>query len=165
MLYIALATAAGLVAIDQVIKMIVNKFLMQYETISLINIGGRDWLNLTYVRNTGAGFGIFKDQRWLLISVTVIYLGILLYLLLSKKIKNPFLMWAISLVTAGGFGNLIDRIFYGYVIDFIDLRIINFAVFNFADCCVVIGVIMIFIYALFISDKNKKQSAQVDDGE
>lgn len=160
MIYIALAVSAGLVVVDQIIKLVVNLNLMPYETISLINIGGRDWLNLTYVRNTGAGFGIFKDQRWFLIAVTAIYVSALLYLLLSKKIKQPFLIWSVALIISGGIGNLIDRIFLGYVVDFIDLRIINFAVFNFADCCVVIGVIMVFIYVLFLSGRKEKTKEQ-----
>lgn len=77
----------------------------------------------------------------------------------SKK-QQPFLIWSVALIISGGIGNLIDRIFLGYVVDFIDLRIINFAVFNFADCCVVIGVIMVFIYVLFLSGRKEKTKEQ-----
>ena len=63
--------------------------------------------------------------------------------------KSNFLIWSVALVIAGGVGNLIDRIFRHFVIDYIEVRLINFAVFNFADCCVVIGTIMIVCY-LFI---------------
>ena len=82
-----------------------------------------------------------------------------IYLLAAKKLKSNFLIWSVALVIAGGVGNLIDRIFRHFVIDYIEVRLINFAVFNFADCCVSIGVVLLFIYVIFCTDSLRKESS------
>ena len=87
--------------------------------------------------------------------------------MLTKRVKRPVYIWSFALILAGGIGNLIDRIFNGYVVDFIDLRIINFAVFNFADICAVTGTIMLIFF--YVTDevkqsKNKKNKSAETDG-
>lgn len=106
-------------------------------------------LHWTYLRNEGAAFGIFPNQRWLLVGLTSVLIIVGIYLLAARKIKSPFLIWAACLIVAGGLGNLIDRVFRHYVIDYIEVRLIHFAIFNFADCCVVVGTIMLILYLLF----------------
>ena len=167
MVYIALAVAAVLAGIDQLLKIIVQNGLSDKATYPLITVGGKDWLNLTYVENTGAGFSILEGQTIFLTIFTSIVLLAAIILLLSKKIKEPVAIWGLALTIGGGVGNLIDRIFRdGAVIDYVDLRVINFAVFNFADCCIVIGVILIFISLLFFSSEKKvKENTQANDEE
>lgn len=77
------------------------------------------------------------------------------------KIPSSAFAYGNYTVLGGGIGNLIDRIFRHYVVDFLDFRLINFAVFNFADCCVVVGTILLFVYVLFFMDKNKKETDTV----
>ncbi len=149
----ALLYALGLVVIDQIIKVLAIKFLAPMSTFPII----KDVLHLTYVENRGAAFGIFKDQKWFLIGVTGIFLTVLLILLIKKKFSSSkMLVFTIASIIAGGVGNLIDRIFRGFVVDYIDFRIINFAVFNFADCCVVIGTFFLFFFLLFMSESKTK---------
>ena len=157
MTYIALATALGLIGLDQLIKIIVDANMTVSQSIPVI----QDVLHLTYVQNEGAAFGIFQGQRWILVGVTSVVILAGIYLLAAKKLKSRFLIWSVALVIAGGVGNLIDRIFRHFVIDYIEVRLINFAVFNFADCCVVVGTIMIICYLLFgeLWEKKKTKSA------
>lgn len=157
MAYIALAAAFVLIVIDQIIKIVVDTNMAVSESIPVI----QDVLHLTYVQNEGAAFGIFQGQRWILVDVTSVVILAGIYLLAAKKLKSRFLIWSVALVIAGGLGNLIDRIFRHFVIDYIEVRLIHFAVFNFADCCVVVGTIMIVCYLLFgeIWAKKKAKSA------
>ncbi len=159
MTYIALATALVLIVLDQLIKIIVDANMMVSQSIPVI----QDVLHFTYVQNEGAAFGIFQGQRWILVGVTSVVILAGIYLLAAKKLKSNFLIWSVALVIAGGVGNLIDRIFRHFVIDYIEVRLINFAVFNFADCCVVIGTIMIVCYLLFSELWEKKKIKSADE--
>ena len=159
MTYIALATALVLIVLDQLIKIIVDANMMVSQSIPVI----QDVLHFTYVQNEGAAFGIFQGQRWILVGVTSVVILGGIYLLAAKKLKSNFLIWTVALVSAGGVRNLIDRIFRHFVIDYIEVRLINFAVFNFADCCVVIGTIMIVCYLLFSELWEKKKIKSADE--
>ena len=159
MTYIALATALVLIVLDQLIKIIVDANMMVSQSIPVI----QDVLHFTSVQNEGAAFGIFQGQRWILVGVTSVVILAGIYLLAAKKLKSNFLIWSVALVIAGGVGNLIDRIFRHFVIDYIEVRLINFAVFNFADCCVVIGTIMIVCYLLFSELWEKKKIKSADE--
>lgn len=156
MIGIALAVSAILVGIDQLLKFWASTALAGIETMPLI----QDVMHFTYHENYGAAFGILQQRKVFLIIFALAIFVFFLYLLLSKKIKRPFMIWTISIILAGGLGNLIDRIFRGYVVDFMDFRLINFPIFNFADCCVVIGVILFAINILFF-DEKKPTSKQV----
>lgn len=151
--YIALIAVPIIVAIDQLTKILVYNNLRPIGTYPLIE----GVFHFTYVKNTGAAFGILKDSRWVFILFSLIFIAVLLYVLLSKKITHKLFVIASVLVVSGGIGNLIDRIFRGYVIDFLDFRLINFAVFNFADSCITIGTALLFIYFVFFSDKKEGQ--------
>lgn len=156
MVYIALIVAAGLVGVDQLFKWLAIQKLTTIDTYSVLMIGDREILNFTYTENSGAAFGIMSNQRYLLLFITIAAMIAAIYLLVSKKINHNFLIWSVSLIIAGGLGNLIDRIFRAYVVDYIDVRLINFAIFNFADCCVVIGTIGLLYYVVFLDGKSHK---------
>lgn len=121
------------------------KFLKD-ESIELIN----GILRFSYVENTGAAFGIMKDMRWFFIFITFMLIIILFLLFKKTYYKNAFMRIGVIFVISGAIGNLIDRIFLGYVVDFIDFYIINFPVFNIADCFVCVGAVMLCIHYLFI---------------
>ncbi len=149
--------AAGIV-IDQVTKLLSVKFLMPLNTVPLI----KNVLHLTYVENTGAAFGMMKDQRWIFITVSAVtIIGMLLYLYLGHA-NNTLYAVSISMVISGGIGNMIDRLALGYVVDFIDFRLINFAVFNGADSfvCVGAGLLMLALILDIIAEykSGKKES-------
>lgn len=161
--YIMLGVSLLLVGLDQIFKKLAIDHLME--------LGGEgkplipDVLHLTYVENRGAAFGIMQNMRVLMIVMTlVVIVGFLVYIIMSKR-KSPFLYATMSLIIAGGIGNLIDRIFRGFVVDYIDFRLINFAVFNLADCCVVIGAILFAVYIIFIDGKHEKEPVLDENGE
>ena len=139
-----------LIVIDQLIKY--NVFNNLYNSsLSIIN----GFLNFTYVENTGGAFGIGSNNIVFFIIITVIVIGILIKLLLLKKEEiNMSIIISFSLVIAGGIGNLIDRIFRGFVIDYIDISpLIKYPVFNFADICIVFGIIILGISLIRNRDK------------
>lgn len=131
---------------DQVSKYLAHINLQGREPIVLI----KNFLQLNYVENSGAAWGLFKDQRFLLIGITIVVVsGLGIYVRSNTTLTKPTLV-SISLLAGGAVGNLMDRIKMGYVIDFIDVRFgsYNFPVFNFADTFVVVGVIMMAILIL-----------------
>lgn len=157
MTYIALAAALVLVGIDQLTKWLAVNYVKPEGTINLISFGDKEWVNLTYQQNTGAAFSILRDkQLFLVILTSIVILGVII-LMLTKRVKKPVYVWSFSLIIAGGIGNLIDRIANGYVVDFIDVRIIKFAVFNFADICAVVGTIMLILFYFVDEVKNSKE--------
>ncbi len=136
-----------MVFLDQIAKHFAQVKLLKVSTLPLI----KDVLHLTYVENTGAAFSIFKDKQVFLIGITIM-VGVFIVLLLLKAIKtNEILVYRISLllILGGAIGNIIDRVRLHYVIDFIDFRIINFAIFNIADIFVVVGTLLLSYSVLF----------------
>lgn len=150
------------IGIDQLIKLIVVSNMRLFESIPIIN----NALHITYVLNDGAAFSFMSGQTWLLSGVTSVLMVLLICFFFSRKTSHPLAISSLGLIISGGIGNLIDRffrgdtIFHGKVVDYIDFRLINFAVFNFADCCVVIGTILLVIFLLFF-DKEKVQNNEV----
>lgn len=129
---------AGIVFLDQLTKYITVINLDLYETFPVI----KDVFHFTYVRNTGAAFSIFNepDERWIFMSIsTVAIIGLSIYLWMKRK-GDKLLCVALSFIIGGGVGNMVDRCLLKYVIDMLDFRLINFAVFNVADSFVCVGV-------------------------
>jgi len=129
--------------VDQAIKFFVSSKLILNQS----NIIIKDFLNITYVQNTGAAFSLFSGNKWLLIVIGLLALvGLSIYIYKLADITD-FDMFTYSLLLGGILGNLIDRIIHGYVIDYISLNIFgyHFPIFNFADMCIVISVVLIFI--------------------
>jgi signal peptidase II len=136
---IIFSTASIAIIIDQLTKFLINMNLELNQSIPVIN----NVFHLTYILNSGAGFGILQQQKLLLIFISIIVIGVILYYI--RKIKNEKVLQVLAgLVLGGTMGNLIDRISYGYVIDFLDFRI--WPIFNFADSFLTISVIGLIIY-------------------
>ncbi len=149
------------IVLDQITKLLAVKFLKPIDTFPL-------WegvLHLTYLENRGAAFGMLADARWVFMifsSVTIVGLGLYIFLGLAE---TPLYRIASALIVSGGIGNMIDRVALGYVIDFIDFRLINFAVFNGADSFVCIGAgLLILALLLDIVKESKKEKALKDKG-
>ena len=147
----AIAVSAVLVVIDQVLKLWALADLAPQGQITVIP----NFFWLTYVENRGAAFGIFQDKTSILSLISLFVLIVAFGAIVSGKIKNQFLFWSVTLVLAGGAGNCIDRIGRGFVVDYLDFSsIFGFPVFNFADCCVVIGTILILLYVIIFDRKE-----------
>ena len=135
MLYIALAAAAGLIGLDQLTKILIDSNMQLHQSIPIISFGDTNVLNITYERNPGAAFSILEGKQLFLILFTAVVIVVMLYLMLSIR---------------------------GEVVDFIDVRIINFAVFNVADICAVLGALglLLFVVADEIKEQKNKRSAK-----
>ena len=134
---------AAIVVVDQLTKIIVDWTMPLHHSIPMV----KGFFNLTYVRNTGAAFGIFAGsaeifRRPFLIVVSLVAIGFILAMLKRLPEKERGLMTALSFILGGAIGNLIDRIFYGEVIDFLDCfwGSYHWPAFNIADSFITIGV-------------------------
>jgi signal peptidase II len=97
-------------------------------------------LHLSYVENTGAAFGIFQDSKVLLPVVSIaLFLAVTYYAARRRKVLPVDLTIALAMIAGGGASNVADRFTFGFVVDYVYLKFINFPVFNFADTCVVLG--------------------------
>ena len=111
-------------------------------------------LNLFYLENRGAAFGLFSGQRWVFLIITAVIIFVGIYLLAANKIHSKWLLFTVHLIVAGGIGNMIDRMFRGgafldgFVVDFLQFQFIDFPVFNLADCFVTVGSVMVICYLL-----------------
>lgn len=146
----------GLILIDQLSKIIaVNRF--QNSVIILDGI-----LNFTYTQNTGGAFGIGSGNVFMFILTNIIVIGLIIkFLITQKKMMDKKTQVLLSLILAGGISNLIDRVFRGFVVDFIDLAFFDFPVFNIADICVVSGWIMLVIVTIiYAKGENKKKEVK-----
>lgn len=150
-----------MLAILIVIVLIVDQYT-KYLALSLkdgrrISIIG-DHLSLVYLENRGAAFGIFQDKKWfLLISSVLIILYLLYFYIKYKNSINNIMKIGIGLVLGGAFGNMIDRVFRGFVVDFISYRFPNgygFPIFNVADMAVIIGSFVLII-STFAKEEKK----------
>lgn len=137
--------------LDQAAKLFAAGLLQSVKTIPLIE----DVFHLTYVENTGAGFGVFADYTWLLTAMTLIIIIFVVSYVVVKKPKNRVLITALIFMMGGAVGNMIDRVRLGYVIDFFDFTLIDFPVFNVADCFITVGAVIFAVYVIFFSEKKE----------
>ena len=144
-----------IVIVDLISKLVIDKLLKINETISIIN----NFFSITKVFNRGASFSMFIGYRLLFILIGIIAIVILLKYLNNFKvnIRNIF---AFSLLIGGIIGNLIDRVIYGYVIDFLDFNIFGYdaPIFNIADICICIGAFLLFYAIMKREDINEIDS-------
>jgi len=141
-----LSLSIFIVLIDQF-----TKYLMFYNKKLFIN---KDFLlfKLDFVKNYGAAFNIFSGSRVFLSLISIIFSILLIYLIFRKNTLNSFDLYSYSFILGGTIGNGIDRIYRGFVVDFINLNIINFPVFNIADISINIGFI-ILLYNIFKNNR------------
>lgn len=158
--FISALSIAILVIIDQIIKYFVCAYLAPIGTQRFID----GFLQFTYVENTGAMMGFFQGKTKVMLAAAIVILVVLFALIFTKKIKFGFLYCCIIMIASGGIGNIIDRIFRGFVVDYIEVLFVDFYVFNFADCLVTVGAFLIIGYEIYemIADAKKKK-VRADD--
>ena len=139
--------------IDQLIKNLVNLYMNVNESFILL----KNVLNITYVHNYGAAFSIFTGARWILVLITIVVLNIIYIFFIKNKKLNKYQTIVYSMLLGGIMGNLIDRFFYGYVIDYIDIRLFNFAIFNIADSLIVISVILLIVEEVLYARNSSRR--------
>ncbi len=134
---------SSLLLIDILIKLLVKNNMLVNESIKIIN----NFFYITYVKNTGAAWSILSGEQTFLIIFSIIVIVLLIFYLVKKKSYLNLEVIGYSLLLSGALGNLIDRILYGYVIDYFSFYIFSysFPIFNFADSCIVIGIVLLFI--------------------
>ena len=152
-LYYILFTVA-VVAVDQYTKYLTLANISLYENLPFIP----NFLGFTYVQNTGAAFSSFEGQQWLFVLI----FAALTVALLWEYFKSPmpftkFERWCIAAVYAGGLGNMIDRVRYGYVVDMIETLFMDFPVFNVADCFITCGCFALLISLFFNKEFWKEE--------
>lgn len=144
---------------DQVIKIAITTYLKPIKTITIIP----NLLKLTYAENTGAAFGILKNQRYFFIIISILLIAAFLYFIVFKKINDKVFVTAATLILGGGIGNFIDRIFLGYVIDYIEVSFFP-PICNIADYCICIGSLLLIIYIIFrYKNENAKEKISLED--
>lgn len=162
MIFISLILVVLLVLIDQAIKYFVISNIDLYETFYTFGINGHDLFSITHVRNNGAAWSILEGKTVLLTVIAALAIILVLFLIASGRFKLKLEVVMLSFIMAGGIGNLIDRIKYKEVIDYIRTDFLDFPIFNFADICVVVGAIGFCVaYLIVEAVKNHKKRSIV----
>ena len=159
MLYAVLVVA--LVALDQLVKYLVVQNIPLGEYLPFLP----HILDLTYVQNTWAAFSMFSQHTWILALISLIMSVVLAVALWKNFFTHPLGKVTLALLLAGAVGNLIDRVFRGFVVDMFNVLFMNFAVFNVADICVVVGGIAAALYYLFLADKLEPHPGRETDDD
>ncbi len=138
---------------DRFVKIVLSQDLLYNENLKIWN----GILSFTKTYNTGAAFGMLKDNAILLAVFSIIVIiSISVYLIKCYKSINEINSIAWGLILGGTLGNVFDRLIHGYVIDFIKLEFINFPIFNIADLCINIGSIILVAHLLFFPGKKQQ---------
>ena len=152
-----------LVAIDQITKIIAKQLLEGKQAFQII----KNIFCFQYLEggNTGAAFGMFHNQTWILAIISLILSVIIIFAIVKLPKKKHFIPLNLSLVflAAGAIGNLIDRVFRQYVIDFIYFKAIDFPIFNVADCYVTVSaVVLCLLYLFYYKEEDFEQLKQIN---
>ena len=146
--------AAGIVAADQVTKILTVANIALYQDVEFIP----GFLGLTYVQNTGAAFSSFEGQQWLFALIFALFTAGVVYEYFKKPMGfTTFERWCIAAIYGGGLGNMIDRVRLGYVVDMIETKFMVFPVFNVADCIITCGGILMLISLCFFNKEFWKE--------
>ena len=156
-----LILTVALVALDQLVKFLVLENIAPGAHVPFLP----HILELTYVENTGAAFSMFEEHTWILAVISLVMSVVLAVALWKNFFRHPVGKVTLALLLAGAVGNLIDRVFRGFVVDMFNVLFMNFAVFNVADICVVVGGIAAALYYLFLADKLEPHPGRESDND
>ena len=153
--FFTLLSVLALTGADQLFKYIVTEKLRDGAPLVLIP----HVLQLHYTENDGAMMGLLQGKTTLMAVLALAVFAVLLYLVFSKKIRFGLVYCCLAGILAGGLGNLLDRIFRGFVVDYIEVLFVKFYIFNFADCLITVGAFLIIFYELYelIRDSRRKK--------
>ena len=142
---------------DRLVKYLVAENFELYYTTPII----KGLLEFCYLHNDGAAMGMLSGNLFFLIALPIVMIIAIFVVEFSGKITSPLIVWALSLVVGGGIGNLIDRIKFGYVVDFVRFPVswFNYS-FNIADCAVTVGAAMLIIYLITDIFRSKKKDGK-----
>lgn len=152
MAFIMLLLSFLFAAVDQLFKLIVVRNIKPIGSKTLI--GG--FLSLDYTENKGAAFGMMQGGRWIFVGVTLLVCALIIFMMFRYKNQGFFSRAASVLIVGGGLGNVIDRVLHTYVVDYIHVSFFP-AIFNFADSCVVVGVLLFVIHILFFTERDNSE--------
>nr|WP_279232966.1 signal peptidase II [Hathewaya histolytica] len=148
----------GVINYMEIIIFILGIILDRISKLLAIDLKGRlginlipNFLTLEYLENRGAAFGIMQNKQWLLIILTILIMIVLLYMFFRYRHESKILNYSLVMIFTGAIGNLYDRIFYKYVIDFISVHykdVYYFPTFNIADIMVVLGTFLLALYIM-----------------
>lgn len=139
---------AAIIVLDQIVKKAVTSFMVLNETIPVIG----NVFHLTYIQNRGAAFSLMEGFRLVLILLpTILILAAMVYMFKNRKSAHPLLLTSLAFIAGGGLGNVIDRLLYGYVVDYLDFRV--FPIFNAADIFVCVGCGLLVVFIIFLDGK------------
>lgn len=157
-MWIAVIVAALLIGVDQFTKYLA---LMQLKPVGSVTFV-EGFMDFTFVENRGVAFGMFSGQKWFILLLTGIIVAVMIYYFvrLPHSRQYQWVRGAMVLVLAGAVGNMIDRIFRGYVVDFFEFTFFDWPVFNVADIYVVVGVILLAILILFVIKEEPKEKKE-----
>ena len=151
---------AAIIVLDQWSKWAIKTSFNLYESKPVI----QDFLHFTYVTNDGMAFGLsFPGGKHVLLIMTILLTGFIVGFLWKEKNGHPLIKYGLALILSGAIGNLIDRLLYGKVVDFLDLMIGNFHwyIFNIADSSVTIGMILFIIHSIYVEQKKTNDELTV----
>ena len=139
---------------DQIIKMLITLKLTLHQVVVIIP----HFFELYYVTNTGAAFSILKNKQYLFIGFSIIIFILLQQYIKREQIKSSLEIMGLGLFMGGLVGNLVDRLLYGYVIDYLSFQFFgySFPVFNLADMEIVVGIFLFFLDIFALKKENKK---------
>jgi len=141
--------AAAAIGIDRLLKWWVGGHLVLHESRPLIG----QMIRLTRVHNIGGALGIFPGSGALFLAVSIVVSAVIIFFLVRHKTHGVIMGTGLGLLLGGAVGNLIDRLAYGYVLDFLEIR--GLFVNNFADVCVSMGTALVFIHVIFGGEKDR----------
>ena len=147
-----------IVVLDQISKKVVSIYVNYGESISVLG----NILRITYIKNPGIAFGIQVGNKFFFTVFAIIASIIILIYLFRLKPENFWARFALASILGGAIGNLIDRIVYSKVIDFIEIRVIRWPVFNVADIAVTIGMILLISYVIFDNKSLESEDEQFE---
>ena len=151
----------GVITLDQVSKLLAVAFLKGGDSFVIIN----KVLRFTYVENRGAAFGMLDDKRWIFMILSTLGIAAMAVFLFKFATGEKLLSLSLAFVIGGGIGNMIDRIFLGFVVDFIDFYAfpgVWMWVFNIADSFVCVGAGLIMLYIVLDTVKEAKAKGKLD---
>lgn len=164
---LAFFVTLGVVVLDQLTKLIVRLSMDVGERIRFVPYV----MNITYVENDGAAFGMLDNARWVFLVASTVTIVVIVWFLHKYGDRHPLLTTSLAFILGGGIGNMIDRLFVTneageYVVtDFFETAFVDFAVFNVADSFITVGAILLGVYVIFYEPKVEKRIKAAEEAE
>ena len=154
-----LGIIVAIIALDQWSKWAIKTSFNLYQSEPVI----QDLLHFTYVTNDGMAFGLsFPGGKHILLVMTILLTGFIIGFLWKEREGHPLVKYGLALILSGAIGNLIDRLLYGKVVDFLDLMIGDFHwyIFNVADSSVTIGMVLFIVHSIIFDSSHLKNESK-----